>query len=58
MNDLYLNDAKEILASLENIELDIQERIYSEARQHKTWEAIHTFKRVVEEYLEKLEGVA
>ena len=58
MSNPYLNDAKEILESLENIELDIQERIYSEARQHKTWEAIHTFRCVVEEYVEKLEGVA
>ena len=58
MSNPHLNDAKEILESLENIELDIQERIYSEVRQHKTWEAIHTFKCVVEEYVEKLEGVA
>lgn len=58
MSNPYLNNAKEILENLENIELDIQERIYTENRQHKTWEAIHTFKCVLEDYIEKLEGVA
>ena len=55
MNDLYLNNAKDILENLEDIDLDIQGRIEEEDLQYSTWKLINSFKCVLEDYIEKLE---
>jgi hypothetical protein len=56
MNYLYLENAKDILENLEEIELDIQEKIKSEDMRINAWETMSSFKYVIEDYIEKLEG--
>jgi hypothetical protein len=56
MNHLYLENAKDILENLEEIELDIQEKIKSEDMMINAWKTMFSFKGVIEDYIEKLEG--
>ena len=55
MNNLYLNNARDILENLEEIELDIQ-GLQDLDLQYSTWKLINSFKCVLEDYMEKLEG--
>jgi hypothetical protein len=55
MNHLYLENAKDILENLEEIELDIQEKIKSEDMRINAWKTMFSFKGVIEDYIEMLE---